>query len=80
MYMEITSAEATQARSYISLVTHQLKAPLTTIHLYSEALQTGSLGALNKEQKEYVQEIYQASEKMIALINTLRQQSEQESK
>ena len=64
-------------QQYISSLTHQLKSPLTTIHLYSEALQTGMLGALNEEQQAYVKEIYTASEKMIKQINELRDQAKQ---
>jgi signal transduction histidine kinase len=65
-----------QAKSYISNVTHQLKAPLTTIHLYAEALLSGSVGSLSANQKDYVQEMYSAAKKMIVTINELRQTAE----
>ncbi len=57
---------------FISEAAHKLKGPLTTINLYTEALLSGSVGELNQEQKEYIQEVHDASRKMVVHIKTLR--------
>ncbi|MFA6097990.1 MAG: histidine kinase dimerization/phospho-acceptor domain-containing protein [Patescibacteria group bacterium] len=60
-----------EQKEFISQVSHSLKGPLTTMHLYSEALLSGSVGKLTDEQKEYVNEIHQASQKMVKMVNDL---------
>ena len=52
-----------------SSVKHQLKSPLTRINLYSESLLSGSQGKLTAEQKDYLNEIHQASQDMVKIIN-----------
>lgn len=53
---------------FITLASHQLRTPLSGIKWLIETLQKGVLGELNPKQKEYIDEIYRANEKMIVLV------------
>lgn len=72
-HMDITKEkEVDQAKSeFVSLASHQLRTPLSSISWYGEMLQNGDAGKLSSEQKEYVDEIYKANERMVDLINSL---------
>lgn len=64
--------EVDRAKSeFVSLASHQLKTPITSIRWLSEALQRGSLGKLLPEQEKYVAGMHEASERMVALINDI---------
>src|SRR6185369_295298 len=52
----------------ISLASHQLRTPLSAINWYAEALLKEELGKVNKEQKRYLQEIFNANQKMVELV------------
>jgi signal transduction histidine kinase len=52
-------------------ISHQVKQPLTTINLYSEALLAGHVGALNEQQRDYLREIHTASQKLVQAINKI---------
>ncbi|MBI3671448.1 PAS domain-containing sensor histidine kinase [Candidatus Azambacteria bacterium] len=56
---------------FISVASHQLRTPMTTIRLFVELLSSEDFGELNKDQKEHVGEIYKATKRMIALLNDL---------
>ncbi len=55
----------------INFLAHKLKAPLTTINLYTEALLTSNTENLNDQQKDYLNEISKASKKMVNNVNEL---------
>lgn len=55
----------------ISMVSHKLKSPLATINLYSEALLSENVGKINNQQREYLEEIHQASAKMVTSVKEL---------
>jgi PAS domain S-box-containing protein len=56
---------------FVSLASHQLRTPTTSINWYSEMLLEGEVGILNKKQKEYCNEIHRGNQRMIALMNEL---------
>jgi PAS domain S-box-containing protein len=56
---------------FVSLASHQLRTPLSTVSWYAEMLLAGDAGVLNDEQKNYVEEIYQGNRRMVELVNAL---------
>ena len=56
---------------FVSLASHQLRTPLTTIKWYSEMLADKKYGTLNPKQKEYLDVIYQGNMRMVKLIDIM---------
>ena len=56
---------------FISMASHQLRTPLTTIKGYISMLQEGDAGKVNREQQEFLNYAYSGSERMISLISDL---------
>jgi len=56
---------------FISLVSHQLRTPLTIIRLYGNMLTDGIAGPLSKTQKSYVNKITLASVRLIKLVGDI---------
>ena len=56
---------------FVSLASHQLRTPLSTINWYTEMLLDGDVGKLNKEQNQYLEEIYTGNQRMVDLVNSL---------
>lgn len=59
--------------SFISVASHQLRTPLTSIRWFSEMLLDGDAGDLDGEQRHFVQRIHQGADRMINLVNLLLQ-------
>lgn len=56
---------------FVSLASHQLRTPLSAINWYTEMLMAGDAGKLNKEQLEYLKEVYNGNQRMVELVNAL---------
>lgn len=65
-------SEADKAKTeFASLVSHQLRTPFAAINWYVELLLSKDVGPLNEKQTQYLQEVYKASKRMVALVNVL---------
>lgn len=60
-----------QKTEFVSLASHQLRGPLTTISWYAEMLLHGDVGSMPPEQERYLQEIYHGNVRMIELVGAL---------
>ena len=56
---------------FVSLASHQLRTPLTSMNWYLEILMGGDDGTLNKAQMAHLKEVYQSSKGMLKLIEDL---------
>ncbi|MFZ4631706.1 MAG: ATP-binding protein [Patescibacteria group bacterium] len=56
---------------FVSLASHQLRTPLSSINWYAEMLLAGDGGKLNEEQSGFVKEIYTGNQRMVELVNSL---------
>ncbi len=54
---------------FVSLASHQLRTPLSTIGWYVEMLMTEDAGKINDAQRQYLEEVYSANKRMVELIN-----------
>jgi PAS domain S-box-containing protein len=56
---------------FVSLASHQLRTPLSSISLSSELLLRGIAGQVDENQKKYLEEIYVSTQNMSELISVL---------
>jgi len=63
---------------FLSLASHQMRGPLTTINWHAEMLLQQQSDGLSDTQKKYIQELYNASKRTVLLTNDLLTVSELE--
>lgn len=56
---------------FTSLVSHQLRTPLTVIQLYSAMLEQGIFGSMQPDQLEHVHRINEATDRLIKLVGDI---------
>jgi signal transduction histidine kinase len=56
---------------FVSLASHQLRTPLTSVSWFSEMLLKQEVGSLNPKQKEYLSEVFAQNRRMIDLVDDL---------
>lgn len=56
---------------FVSLASHQLRTPLSTVNWYAEMLLAGNAGELNAKQTKYLEEVYNSNRRMVELVNAL---------
>ncbi|MFA6077757.1 MAG: ATP-binding protein [Candidatus Paceibacterota bacterium] len=73
IFRDITSErEIDKAKTeFVSLASHQLRTPLSTVNWYAEMLLAGDVGELNDKQKKYLDEVYKSNQRMVELVNAL---------
>ncbi len=73
VFRDVTrEAELSNAKDeFVSLASHQLRTPLSAINWFVEILMSGDAGRLNKQQTEYIQQVYNGNQRMIKLVNSL---------
>jgi PAS domain S-box-containing protein len=77
-YVNLYGRDITRAKEidrakteFVSLASHQLRTPLSSISLASELLLRGVGGEVDIRQKKYLDEIYNSTQRMSDLINAL---------
>lgn len=64
--------EAERMRTdFVSIVSHQLRTPLSAMKWFLEILLDGDVGRLKKEQREVVEEIHESNSSMINFVNQM---------
>lgn len=73
VFLDVTKEHAVERMKteFVSVASHQLRTPLTAIKLFAEILQSGESGNLSKTQKDYLENIYKSTERMVQLVNEL---------
>jgi len=73
VFRDITrEKEIDRAKSeFVSLASHQLRTPPTSMNWYLEMLLKEDVGPLNSKQNDYLNEVYENNKRMISLINGL---------
>lgn len=67
----VEAVEDKAKSEFVSVASHQLRTPLSTINWYLELVLDGDFGELNKDQADYIREAYEAGNRMGELINAL---------
>lgn len=71
VFFLILSKEEKEKIEFFHVMAHRFRSPISIIKWYVELLSDKSVGNLNDKQQEYFTEIYNASEKLNATIDSL---------
>ena len=73
VFRDVTKERAIdRAKSeFVSLASHQLRTPLSTINWYAEMLLSEDIGKVDDGQKKYLEKIYRNNKRMVALVDAL---------
>lgn len=73
VFTDITKEKAIDKAKteFVSLASHQLRTPLSTVKWYTEMLLAGDAGRLSVEQSQFAQEIYHGNQRMVELVDAL---------
>jgi PAS domain S-box-containing protein len=64
--------EIDRAKSeFVSLASHQLRTPISTVAWFMEMLLSGEVGELNGKQREYLEEISRSNQRMGSMVSML---------
>jgi len=64
--------EIDRAKSeFVSLASHQLRTPLSTVNWYAEMLLEEDTGKSKEAQRRYLEKIYRNNQRMVGLVNAL---------
>ena len=69
--MKKTPVSKKTKTEFVSVVAHQLQAPLTAVSWYVKMILSGDVGQVTPDQKKYLEEIQKGNKRMIGLVNTL---------
>jgi len=70
LYHAVQQANLAKSR-FVSVVTHELRVPMTSIKGYADLLRQGVVGELNEQQQSFVQVIRNNVERMATLVSDL---------
>lgn len=56
---------------FVSVASHQLRTPLSSIKWFLEMILSGRAGKINDKQNEFIKEAYMSNQRMIELVNSL---------
>ncbi|MBI2984052.1 MAG: HAMP domain-containing protein [Candidatus Kerfeldbacteria bacterium] len=72
VFRDITQEKAVDRAKteFVSLVSHQLRTPISSINWLTELLLTGEIGRLTRDQRQVVGEIASASHRVIEMVTT----------
>ena len=59
--------------NFISVASHQLRTPLTSIRWFTEMVLDGDAGEINEQQRHFIDRVYESSIRMSDLVNLLLQ-------
>ena len=70
---DITNIKKTEKAmaEFVSVASHQLRTPMSSINWFSEMLLNEEVGKLKEEQKNYIQQIYDSNRRMVDLVSDL---------